>query len=76
MFLDGQSHATRTGMRTYIVIDDDWMSEALKLTGAKTRHEAVELGLKTLVRLKKQEKIQRFQGNLHWKGDLKAMRTD
>ena len=76
MFLDGQSHATRTGMRTYIVIDDDRMSEALKLTGAKTRHEAVELGLKTLVRLKRQEKIQLFRGKLLWEGDLEAMRTD
>ncbi len=76
MFLDGQSHATRAGMRIYIVIDNDLMSEALKLTGAKTRHEAVELGLKTLVRLKRQEKIQLFRGKLLWEGDLEAMRTD
>jgi len=44
-------------MRTNIVIDDQLMNEALKLTGVKTKKDAVELGLKTLIRLKKQEKV-------------------
>jgi Arc/MetJ family transcription regulator len=43
-------------MRTNIVIDDQLMNEALKLTGVKTKKDAVELGLKMLIRLKKQEK--------------------
>ena len=34
-------------MRTNIVIDDELMAQALKASGAKTRKEAVELGLKT-----------------------------
>lgn len=34
-------------MRTSIVIDDELMAQALKASGAKTRKEAVELGLKT-----------------------------
>lgn len=63
-------------MRTNIVIDDDLMDDALKLTGAKTKREAVELGLKTLIRLKKQEQIRRFRGKLPWDGDLDEMRTD
>jgi Arc/MetJ family transcription regulator len=41
-------------MRTNIVIDDDLMIDVLKVTGLKTKKEAVELGLKTLIRLKKQ----------------------
>ena len=62
-------------MRTNIVIDDSLMEDALKLTGLKTKKEAVELGLKTLIRLKKQENIKRFRGKLHWEGDLDEMRT-
>lgn len=63
-------------MRTNIVIDDRLMADALKLTGLKTKREAVELGLKTLIRLKKQENIRRFRGKLSWEGDLDDMRTD
>ena len=62
-------------MRTSIVIDDTLMDDALKLTGLKTKREAVELGLKTLIRLKKQEEIRRFRGKLRWEGDLDEMRT-
>jgi len=36
----------------------------------------VELGLRTVVRLRKQESIRRFRGKLNWQGDLDAMRTD
>ena len=63
-------------MRTNIVIDDKLMKETLRLTGLKTKREAVELGLRTVVRLRKQEDIRRFRGKLNWRGDLDAMRTD
>jgi len=63
-------------MRTNIVIDDDLMEEALKATGASTKREAVELGLRTLVKLRKQESIRQFRGRLAWEGDLDAMRID
>lgn len=63
-------------MRTNIVIDDGLMEDALKLTGLKTKREAVELGLKTLVKLKKQEAIRQFRGKLRWEGDLEQMRRD
>jgi Arc/MetJ family transcription regulator len=63
-------------MRTNIVIDDALMAEALEATGLATKREAVELGLKTLVRLHRQADIRRFRGKLNWQGDLDAMRTD
>jgi Arc/MetJ family transcription regulator len=63
-------------MRTNIVIDDKLMKETLRLTGLRTKREAVELGLRTIVRLRKQEEIRRFRGKLNWQGDLDAMRTD
>ena len=62
-------------MRTNIEIDDKLMSDALKATGLKTKKEAVELGLKTLIKLKKQEQIKRFKGKLEWSGDLDEMRS-
>jgi Arc/MetJ family transcription regulator len=63
-------------MRTNIVIDDKLMKETLRLTGLKTKREAVELGLRTVVRLRKQDEIRRFRGKLDWQGDLDAMRAD
>ena len=63
-------------MRTNIVIDEKLMKETLRLTGLKTKREAVELGLRTIVRLRKQQEIRRFRGKLTWQGDLDAMRTD
>jgi Arc/MetJ family transcription regulator len=62
-------------MRTNIVIDDKLMNDALKATGLKTKKEAVELGLKTLIRLHQQEEIKGLKGKLKWDGDLEDMRT-
>lgn len=63
-------------MRTNIVIDDDLMKDALRMTGLKTKREAVELGLRMLLRLRRQQEARRFRGKLNWRGDLDAMRTD
>jgi len=63
-------------MRTNVVIDDDLMDEALKVSRLKTKKDAVEEGLKLLVQRKKQENIKNLRGKLHWKGDLEDMRTD
>ena len=61
-------------MRTNIVIDDELMADALKATGLATKKEAVELGLKMLVRLNKQQEIRKLRGKLKWEGDLDEMR--
>jgi Arc/MetJ family transcription regulator len=63
-------------MRTNIVIDDELMKQVMKLTGLKTKREAVEQGLKTLLRLKQQEQIRQFRGKLPWEGNLDDMRRD
>ena len=63
-------------MRAYIVIDDKLMNDALTATGLKTKREAIELGLKTLIMLNKQSAIRGFRGKLKWDGDLEAMRRD
>ena len=61
-------------MRTNIVIDDKLMSDALKATGLVTKKEAVEEGLKLLVRQNKQQAIRKLRGKLKWEGDLDEMR--
>jgi Arc/MetJ family transcription regulator len=63
-------------MRTNIVIDDQLMQDALRATGLKTKREAVELGLRTLLRLRRQAEIRDYRGKLAWEGDLEAMRVD
>lgn len=63
-------------MRTNIVIDDRLMAETLRETGLKTKREAVELGLRTLLRLRRQAAIRDLRGRLKWEGDLDAMRSD
>ncbi len=63
-------------MRTNIVIDDKLMAEALKLTGIRTKREAVELGLKTLLKSARQAEVKRLRGKIAWRGDLGSMRID
>lgn len=63
-------------MRTNIEIDDKLMADALAATGLKTKREAVELGLKTVLKLKQQEEFRQFRGKLNWQGDLDQMRRD
>jgi Arc/MetJ family transcription regulator len=63
-------------MRTNIVIDDALMADALKAAGVRTKREAVELGLRALIRIRRQEDIRRYRGKLAWEGDLDAMRAD
>lgn len=64
-----------TSMRTTVEIDDRLMRAVLRATGIKTKREAVEEGLRALLRVKQAE-IRRFRGKLEWQGDLAAMRGE
>lgn len=61
-------------MRTNIVIDDKLMADTLRATGLRTKREVVELGLKTLLRIRGQAEIRKLRGKIMWEGDLDAMR--
>ena len=63
-------------MRTNVVIDDKLMADALKASGARTKREAVELGLKTLLQVGRQADVRRLKVKVNWEGDLEAMRRD
>lgn len=63
-------------MRTNVVIDDQLMKDALKLSGFRTKKDAIEAGLRLLVEFSRQAKVKNFRGKLIWSGDLDKMRTD
>lgn len=63
-------------MRTNIVINDELMRKAQRLTTLRTKREVVESALRLLVEIKQQERIRKARGRLKWSGDLNASRTD
>lgn len=63
-------------MKTNIIIDDQLIADALEVSGLKTETEVIEMGLKKLIELKKQEQIKQFKGKLKWEGDLEEMRLN
>ena len=63
-------------MRTNIVVDDNLMAEALKLSNIKTMKGVVDIALKLLVQVKRQEEIRKLRGKLNWEGNLSEMRLD
>ena len=65
MCIKNQLLTHRCSVRTNIVIDDKLMAEALSASGLQTKKEAVEEGLKALIRLRKQASIRRLRGKLN-----------
>ena len=64
-------------MRTNIVIDDQLIKRAMRVSGVSTKREAVQRSLELMVRLAEQERLLRSaRGKLHWEGDLTGMRRD
>ena len=65
-----------TPTRTNIVIGDEFMRRVLEETGAKTKREAVDAGLRALLRLNQQKEVLKYFGTVQWEGDLEEMRRD
>jgi len=63
-------------MRTNIVIDDKLMRDTLRATGLKTKREAVDQGLRLLLRLNRQAQLRSIRGKMHWQRNLDEMRRD
>ena len=57
-------------MRTNIVIDDQLLAEAQRLSGAPTKRGTVEFALQELVRRRARRKVLDLQGRVEWEGDL------
>ncbi len=63
-------------MRIDVEIDDKLIEEARKAVHPQGDREAIELALRTLLRLRAQARIRDLRGKLAWEGDLDAMRRD
>ena len=61
-------------MRTNIVIDDELMEEAIRLSGAASKKEVVDAALRKFVQIKRQAGLRTLRG-IGWDGDLDDMRT-
>lgn len=61
-------------MRTNVEIDDAVMAEVQRLTGIRTKREAVDLALRELVARHRRLGILDLRGKVHWEGDLDQSR--
>ncbi len=62
--------------RTNLVLDEDLLEEAVRLSGEKTYSRAVERALRHFVRQAKAGRILELAGSGLWEGDLSEMRED
>ncbi len=61
-------------MRTNIEIDNALMKQALSASGSQTKKQAVEAGLRLLIRLKAQSEIRKVKGMIPFYDDVLADR--
>ena len=57
-------------MRTNIVLDDNLINEAIKLTGINTKRELVNLALKEFVQNHKKKDLFKLAGQLEFRDDF------
>ncbi len=63
-------------MRTNIDIDDALLSEAMKVSGHKSKKATVEEALRQIVEAARQRQALKNLRGLGWEGDLDEMRSD
>ena len=61
-------------MRVTVNIDENLLREAMRCSGARTKKEAVEEGLRALVGIRAQKDIRRLRGKVKWDGNLNVSR--
>lgn len=62
--------------RTNIEIDDDLVDKAMRLTGATTKREVVDIALRRLIEKGSlYRSVRRLRGQLEWEGDIAAWRS-
>lgn len=70
-----KSQTARRGTRTNIVLDDELLEDARRLTGIATKRELVNEALRLLVQVRQQEAaLKALRGSVKWEGDLQEMR--
>ena len=62
--------------RTNIEVDDILMSKAMRLTGARTKRETVDIALRRLVaKGTLYRAVRRLRGKVAWEGDVDTWRS-
>jgi len=61
-------------MRTYIVLDEDLVAEAQRLTGLRTKRGLIDHALRELVRPRQQRRLLELRGRAKWEGTPSKMR--
>jgi Arc/MetJ family transcription regulator len=62
--------------RTNVVIDEDLLEEAVRVSGERTYSRTIERALQELVRRSKARAIDQLAGAGLWEGNLGEMRAD
>jgi Arc/MetJ family transcription regulator len=62
--------------RTNLVLREELLEEATRLSGEKTYSRAVERALEDFVRRAKARRILELRGSGEWEGDLAELRRD
>ncbi len=60
--------------RTNVVLDEELVGTAKALTGIRTTRQVVDHALRELVRHRRQRRLLKLKGRIHWEGDLNEMR--
>jgi Arc/MetJ family transcription regulator len=61
-------------MRTNIEIDDALMAEAQKVSGEATKKNTVEQALRLMIKLRRQQEVDKAFGKYRWRGNLARSR--
>jgi Arc/MetJ family transcription regulator len=63
-------------MQMQVVVDDELIGEALRVTGIENEEALVQTALKELIDHRRRDALADAFGRLPWEGDLDAMRTN
>lgn len=61
-------------MKTNIVLNEQLVNEAMKLSNSSTKKEVVDKALQNFVAYLKRKDMKNLFGNVKWEGDLNEMR--
>jgi Arc/MetJ family transcription regulator len=63
--------------RTNIVLDDALIAKAMRITGARTKREAVDVALRSLIEQRQTyARLRSLRGRLRWQGNVRELRRD
>jgi len=62
-------------MQANVIIDDNLLAEAMKISGIDTKAAVLNMALKEYLRKNSLKKILKYRGTNIWEGDIEEMRS-